>query len=232
MLITLHKNATTTPATRLALQQTGGTDKELAQQYGIGVGTVRKWRRRATVHDASHTPHRLQTTRNAAQEELVIYLRAQLLLPLDDLLAVVREFIEPAMSRSALDRLLRRRGHGRLPAAPTADNHSKPFKAYEPGYVHMDVKYLPQMQDEGKRGYVAIDRATRWVFIAIKQHKTATSAKAFLAAVRKAAPFKIRTILTDNGKEFTTACLEAAAASPLVGMNSTNCATHWASNIG
>ena len=71
--------------------------------------------------------------------------------------------------------------------------------------MHVDVKYLPQMQDEEQRRYVfvAIDRATRWVFIAIKQHKTEASAKAFLAAVRRAAPFKIRTILTDNGKEFT-----------------------------
>ena len=92
MLITLHKNATTTPATRLALQQASGTDREQAQQYGIGVATVRKWRHRSTVHDPSHTAHQLQTTLNAAQEELVIYLRTQLLLPLDDLLAVVREF--------------------------------------------------------------------------------------------------------------------------------------------
>ena len=205
MLIALHKNATTTPATRLALQQASGTDRELAQQYGIGVDTVRKWRHRSTVQDASHTAHRLQTTLNTAQEELVIYLRTQLRLPLDDLLAVVREFIEPAMSRSALDRLLRRRGHSRLPVQPQPDGERKPFKTYEPGYVHVDVKYLPQMQDEDQRRYVfvAIDRATRWVFIAIKQHKTAASAKAFLAAVRKAAPFKIRTILTDNGKEFT-----------------------------
>ena len=38
----------------------------------------------------------------------------------------------------------------------------KAFKSYEPGYVHMDVKYLPQMQDESSRRYlfVAIDRAT------------------------------------------------------------------------
>ena len=64
---------------------------------------MRKWRHRTSVHDLSHTAHRLQTTLNAGQEELVIYLRTQLLLPLDDLLAVVREFIEPAMSRSALD---------------------------------------------------------------------------------------------------------------------------------
>ena len=136
---------------------------------------------------------------------MVIYLRTQLLLPLDDLLAVVREFIEPAMSRSALDRLLRRLGHSRLPVPPKPNGECKPFKAYEPGYVHVDVKYLPQMQDEDQRRYVfaTIDRATRWAFIAIKQHKTAASAKAFLAIVRKAAPFKIRNILTDNGKEIT-----------------------------
>ena len=63
------------------------------------------------------------------------------------------------------------------------------------------VPTLPQMQDEDKRRYVfvAIDRATRWVFIAIKQHKTAAAARSFLAAVRKAAAFQIHTILTDNG---------------------------------
>jgi hypothetical protein len=34
-------------------------------------------------------------------------------------------------------------------------------------YIHIDVKYLPQMVDETSRRYlfVAIDRATRWVFI-------------------------------------------------------------------
>ena len=70
MLISLHKNATTTPAIRLALQQSSATDQELAAQYGIGLGTVRKWRHRTSVHDASHTAHRLQTTLNAGQEEL------------------------------------------------------------------------------------------------------------------------------------------------------------------
>ena len=52
MLISLHKNATTTPATRLALQQSTGTNRELAEQYAIGLGTVRKWRARDSVHDA------------------------------------------------------------------------------------------------------------------------------------------------------------------------------------
>ena len=59
MLIALHRNAATTPATRLALQQASVTDRELAQQDGIRIGTVRKWRNRVSVHDASHTAHRL-----------------------------------------------------------------------------------------------------------------------------------------------------------------------------
>ena len=69
----------------------------------------------------------------------------------------------------------------------------------------MDVKYLPQMADETRRRYlfVAIDRATRWVFVAIKADKTAASARSFLKALHKACPIKIVKLLTDNGKEFT-----------------------------
>ena len=109
------------------------------------------------------------------------------------------------MSRSALDRLLRRRGHSRLPVPQKTPSTVKAFKAYEPGYVHVDLKYLPQMADETTRRYVfvAIDRATRWVFIAIKSHKTAAAARSFLSAMAKAAPMKLRTLLTDNGREFT-----------------------------
>ena len=68
------------------------------------------------------------------------------------------------MSRSVLDRLRRMRGHFRLTASSKPDDEHKPFKAYEPGYVHVDVKYLPQMQAEAQRRYVfvAIERATRW----------------------------------------------------------------------
>jgi transcriptional regulator with XRE-family HTH domain len=200
MLITLHKNATTTPAIRTAIRKAKGSDYELAERFGVTRDTIRKWRNRESVDDLSHTVHRLQTTLNAAQEEVVVYLRTQLRLPLDDLLAVVREFIEPSMSRSALDRLLRRRGQSRLPVPEAPARQSKPFKAYEPGYVHVDVKYLPQMADEKTRRYVfvAIDRATRWVFISIKSHRTAAAARSFLNALAKAATFKIRTVLTDT----------------------------------
>lgn len=94
-----------------------------------------------------------------------------LLLPLDDLLAVTREFLNPDVSRSGLDRCLRRHGVSNLKALlpKTPAEPRKTFKTCEPGFLHVDLKYLPQMADETTRRYlfVAIDRATRRVFVRI-----------------------------------------------------------------
>ena len=96
------------------------------------------------------------------------------MLPLDDLLVVTRELINPAVSRSGLDRCLQRHGMGSLrdlqaKAAGESEAPPKSFKDYVPGFVHVDIKYLPQMPDEKARRYlfVAIDRATRWVCLRI-----------------------------------------------------------------
>ena len=97
--------------------------------------------------DHSHTAHRLQTTLTPAQEAVAVALRKSLLVSLDGLLAVVREFLNPDVSRSGLDRCLRRHGVGNLrdlKAKEPRPKHSG-FKAYEPGYIHIDVKYLPHL---------------------------------------------------------------------------------------
>lgn len=207
MKIALHKNARTTPAIRAEMAASHETSEALSQRFSVSVATVYKWRRRTNFQDASHTAHHLQTTLSPEQEHVVVELRKLLLLPLDDLLAVTREFICPHASRSGLDRCLRRHKVSNLnalkPKVPPPA--SSGFKAYEPGFIHIDIKYLPQMPDESKRRYlfVAIDRATRWVFVQIKNNKTAANAKAFLAAFHRACPIKIQKILTDNGKEFT-----------------------------
>lgn len=218
MMIALHKNARTTPAIRAEMAASSDSAASLAQRFGVSLATVYKWKGRDSVHDRSHTAHRLQTTLSPEQERIVVELRRSLLLPLDDLLAVTREFICAKASRSGVDRCLRRHGVGNLnalkPAKPKEPH--KAFKAYEPGYLHVDVKYLPQMADETSRRYlfVAIDRATRWVFVQIKKNKTAASAKAFLTALHKACPMNIQKLLTDNGKEFTDRLFASRARQP------------------
>ena len=60
MLISLHKQATTTPKIRAAIQASTEPAWKVAECYGISEQTVWKWRGRDDVHDRSHTPHRLR----------------------------------------------------------------------------------------------------------------------------------------------------------------------------
>jgi transposase InsO family protein len=81
--------------------------------------------------------------------------------------------------------------------------------------VHMDIKHLPKLQTaNGERRkrflYVAIDRCSRWVHLAVKDDELATSAVAFLKEAVRAFPFKITHVLTDRGSCFTADGFEEA----------------------
>jgi len=208
MDITLHKNATTTPRIRAEIQASNESIADLAKKYGLKYETVARWKKRNFVHDAPMGPKTLDTTLLPVQEMIVCLLRKTLLLSLDDLTYVTRKYINPLASRSAIHRLLKREDLSRLvDLEPVAEGEKpkKTFKDYEPGYIHIDLKYLPKMQDQDTHAYlfVAIDRATRWVYLEIKPDKSAASAAAFLEALVAVAPMKIVKVLTDNGKEFT-----------------------------
>lgn len=160
--------------------------------------------------DKSHRPNTLHTTLTEAQEWLVVELRKTLLLSLDDLTAITKGYINAAASRSGIERCLRRHGIANLAQFKQEWYGDEPppkktFKDYEPGYIHIDIKYLPKMSDAKAHPYlyVAIDRASRMVCLAIYPDKTADSAAAFLAKVEQCFPIKIQYVLTDNGKEFT-----------------------------
>ncbi len=136
-----------------------------------------KSRHRAQMASARHRAGCLAPSAPASrhpspvQEQVVVALRQPLLLPLDDLLAITREFIHPAVSRSGLDRCLRRHGVSNLSALiPPPEGEAKPVKTFKddaPGFVHIDVKDLPQRPEEAAHQslFVAIDRASRWVYV-------------------------------------------------------------------
>ena len=58
--------------------------------------------------------------------------------------------------------------------------------------------------------YVAIDRCSRWVHLAVRDDELATSAIAFLTEEVRAFPFKITHVLTDRGSCFTADGFEDA----------------------
>ena len=133
--------------------------------------------------DASHRPHRLHTTLTPARSwSLSSCAKA---LALDDLLAVTREFLNPDVSRSGLDRCLRRHGVSNLQALtpqPEDDDHpKKTFKDDEPGFVHVDIISAADADEDAHRYlFVGIDRASRWVYVETGE-KTAANAAAFFS---------------------------------------------------
>ena len=205
----IHSNARTTPAIRLEMQNSSLGVVSLARKYNVTNVTASKWKHRDTVEDKSHRPHKLQTTLSPAEEEVVVQLRTSLLLPLDDLVVVTKRFINSNASRSGISRCLVRHKISRLrdlmPQDEAGDKKIKTFKDYEPGFFHVDIKYLPKMPDQKSRSYlfVGIDRATRWVYLEVLSDKSAKSAQGFLKRLITASPCHIVKLLTDNGKEFT-----------------------------
>jgi len=77
------------------------------------------------------------------------------------------------------------------------------FKEYDPWFLHIDITYWPKIHWKKLYIYVAIDRATRLIYIEVHEDKTADSTAIFLKNALKFFPFKIEKILTDNWKEFT-----------------------------
>lgn len=109
-----HANATTTPEMRAFIRESELSTAMLARLLKVSESTIHKWRNRQSVDDASHAPKKLNTTLSPAQEYVIVELRTRLLLSLDELLMVCREFINGGVSRAGLQRCLKRHGISKL----------------------------------------------------------------------------------------------------------------------
>ena len=71
MLISLHKNARTTPAIRAEMAASTQSAAVLARLFNVTEQTSSKWKKRTSFEDRSHTAHRLHCllyTSDAADE--------------------------------------------------------------------------------------------------------------------------------------------------------------------
>ena len=127
--------------------------------------------------------------------------RKHTLLPLDDCLYSLQATI-PHLTRSSLHRCLQRHGISRLPDVEGDKPEKRKFKAYPIGYFHIDIAEVQTA--EGKLYlYVAIDRTSKFAFVQLVKKTGRTAASAFLEDLIVAVPYKIHTVLTDNGIQFT-----------------------------
>jgi len=195
----LHGSAKTTHAIRSELQRSQAPVASLAKRFGINEKTVLKWRHRQSVEDMPMGPkERRSTVLSPMEEAAIVALRVQARLPLDDVFIALKDVI-PQLTRSSLHRCLQRHGISRLPKADR--EKPKKFKDYEIGYFHIDIA---ELRYEGGKGflYVAVDRTSKLVFARIYRKATKLAAAAFLKALVRTVPYRIHTVLTDNGVQF------------------------------
>ncbi|MCD2184975.1 IS481 family transposase [Rhizobium sp. GN54] len=198
----LHGSATTTEAIRRAIQSSQESLRALSKRYGINQKTVAKWKKRTSLADLPTGPKDPHSTVLSLEEEtVVVTFRRHTLLPLDDCLYALQPTI-PHLTRSSLHRCLQRHGISRLPDVEGDKEPKKKFRSYPIGYFHIDIAEV-QTAEGRLHLFVAIDQTSKFAFAQLVEKATRRVASEFLRALAKAVPYKIHTVLTDNGTHFT-----------------------------
>ena len=190
-----------------------------AEQYGVSLSSVKRWCRRydgtwKSLIGKSHRPHSHPNQHTSREERQIKNSFAK----------CYERYGWDGVYDDLLRKGYRRSFSGMVYAAKRLglkepQKNKKPSRVSRrypellvPGEkVQMDVKEVPynclrgKVLREGKHLYqwTAIDECTRMRFVyAFEEHTPENSVK-FLAMLEKAFPFKIQTIQTDNGIEFT-----------------------------
>lgn len=107
----------------------------------------------------------------------------------------------PKLSRSALHRCLQRHGISRQLATHLPRRHGK-FEETTLGFVHIDSAEM-KISSGRQHMFIAIDCVSKFTHVAFFDRATKANAAQFLRQVLVAFPYRIHTVLTDNGMAFT-----------------------------
>ena len=202
-----------------------------ARIYGVSLSSVKRWDKRydgqdwRSLLDRSHRPHS-HPKRHTEAEEMILSKAFWKKYERYGWDGVYTEAKKNGYNRSL---------SGMIYAAKRLDlvqqQQRKPARRHDRRYpeilipgekVQVDVKEVPycclrgKALRDGKHLYqwTAIDESTRVRFVyAFEEHTPENSVK-FLKMLRKAFPFQIRTIQTDNGTEFTYKYISEDAECP------------------
>jgi transposase-like protein len=199
-----HLNAKTNIAQRLKIKKSDLACSNLASKYEVSIPTIAKWKKRSNPKDKSHRPDIIHYAVDKSYWRLIAIVRKKALFSLDDLVLSLSPYVQN-LKRDNCFRILKKYRLNCLSSKEKIER--KKFAFYKPGYLHIDVFYLPKLNENGmkKRYYtfLAIDRTTRMIFLEIYEHKDHIAATDFLVKCLRFFPFKIHHVMTDNGKEFT-----------------------------
>jgi transposase InsO family protein len=201
-----HSNARTNIHVRSLINKSKSTNLELSERFEISPNTVSKWNNRDVFTDKSSRPHNIEYSLSYEEKLVLIHFRKSTWWALDEIVELF--YGDDAKSkRSAVSRTFVAEGISKIPEEQK--EKAKKFKEYSPGFLHLDVTYLPKINGIKRYLYVVIDRATRLMYYKIYDNKTAINTKEFILEAMDFLPFNITHILTDNGLEFTNRLLKS-----------------------
>ena len=194
-----------TPLQRKALHEdTALTVKQACDKYGVTPHTVYKWRKRADFNDRSHAPKNPKRALSLPDQCFICETRVSTKLSVANLVKMLKPCI-PHIGRGNVYELLVRMRLNRKEYLLTEKQKPKPkkFNSYEPGCLHVNIKYLPKVNKMRHYLFVAIDRDTRLVTIGIYPKSGIKEAVTFLRHCVDFFEFPINYVLTDNAAYFT-----------------------------
>jgi len=200
-----HSNATTNIRLRSEINKSKASISALAIKYGVSEPTIAKWKNRENFEDKSSRPKTIHYALSELETTIAIELRNITWWALDEITEAINPS-EPEKIRSAVYRTFVREGINRVPEKEK--EKAKKFKEYDPGYLHIDVTYLPKINGIKYYLFVAIDRATRTLYFKVYDAKTSENTESFMVECLDFFPFGITHVLTDNGLEFTNRLLK------------------------
>jgi len=200
-----HSNATTNVRLRSEINKSTSTNSNLCIKYGVSPKTISKWRNRSSFEDKSSRPLTIRYSLSALDQLIAVELRSLTWWSLDEITEIINPS-QPEKIRSAVYRTFVREKVNKVPIIEK-EKASK-FKEYDPGFIHIDVTYLPKINGVKYYLFVAIDRATRILYYKVYDAKTSANTEDFMLECLAYFPFGISHVLTDNGLEFTNRLLK------------------------
>ena len=173
----------------------------LSRETDVPRDVLRRWWQRyeaggaAALRPRSRRPRRSPTQVPAATEAAILAWRTHGLGP-------ARIALHVAPSVSTVYRTLVR--HGRSQLHPPVPRVVRRYEKTRPGeLVHVDLKYLPSLENRAEFEFAAVDDFTREAVVWIAGARTTHHATAFLEHLVAVLPYPIEAVMTDNDLVFT-----------------------------
>src|SRR4029077_1923179 len=173
----------------------------LSERHGIARPVLSRWWARYQAEDLaglaprSRRPHRSPTRHVPAVSQAIAATR-------DFGWGVQRIADELGIGHGTVQRELERTGRNRLPRVAR-----RPVQRYEksrPGeLLHLDLKYLPALENRPEFEYAAIDDFSREGLATIARERSTVAATRFLEHVLTQLPYRVEAVMTDNDMMFT-----------------------------